>query len=75
MCKMNFKLFGASCVYICVELSYLHALYSSTVASNGGNVIVGLPRGEASHGFEAGEWSNHAGTGTVDGGNSWGGDH
>ena len=49
-------------------------MYSSTVASNGGNVIVGLPRGEASHGFEAGEWSNHAGTGTVDGGNSWGGD-
>lgn len=63
------------CVCVCGVIPYLHALHSSTVASNGGNVIVGLPGWEAAYGLEAGEWSHHASTGTVNGGNSWGGDH
>ena len=61
-------------VFVCLELSYLHALYSSTIGSNGGNVIVGLPRRDASHGFEASERGNHADTDTVNDGNYWGGD-
>jgi len=60
-----------------LKLSYLHALHSSTVVGNGSNVSVGLPGWEASQGFQPCVWSHHAGTGTgaVNGGDSWGGDH
>jgi len=52
-------------------------LHSSTVVGNGSNVSVGLPGWEASQGFQPCVWSHHAGTGTgaVNGGDSWGGDH
>lgn len=59
-----------------IELAYLHAVNSWTIACNGGNVIVLLGNWEASHGFEASEWSHRlCRRGTVHGGHSCGGNH
>lgn len=55
-------------------MCYLHAVDSSTIACNGGDVIVGLScNWETSHGFETSEWGNHVGM--VNSGNSRGGNH